>query len=421
MKGKYSQLKQIYEELKSKCHVRSSKRILTNNINKSNILISEIRTLLNHDKNLESRKLLEGANEIYQAIQQIVVQKRKTLLISFRAAVTAIIFTIKLSSIRTAKMASPLEIIKVASTLIPSFDGDPCKLEAIVSALKALKTVVTDTNETTAKNVVLAKLEGKARSAVGDDPQNIEEIIQKLTDKCRGTVAPETIVARLNAVKQIGEVTKFTQDIEKLTLELEKCYIAENIPVSTASKMATKAGIKTLANGIRCNESKLILKAGQFETLSSAIGKATENYNENTSTILNFTTNHNNQRGRRTPNRYRRYQSQFQSPRNNFRYNQRGNLQFNHRNEQHYNPPFAGRGDHRSRGNYGNRSNTHFRGRFSHQNNRVFYNQSENMPAPQAMSIGGLTGITGITGPAVELNQQQLPNQQVPLHHIQTA
>lgn len=163
--------------------------------------------------------------------------------------------------------------------------------------------------------------------------------------------------------------------IEKLTLELEKCYISENIPTQTATRLATKAGIKALANGVKNPETKMLLKAGNFDTLTSAIGKATENEG-GTSSIFNF---------KKT---------------NNYRGNNRNNFGNGHH---------QGRGGHRYRHNYKgkNRGGHNFRGGYQqnhrggyqnsrgnhHQDNRVFFEQTENHPLPQHQTRQNAGGI----------------------------
>lgn len=198
--------------------------------------------------------------------------------------------------------------------------------------------------------VILPRLEEKARSAVGENPANIDEIIEKLKNKCNVTTNPETVVAKLNATKQNGEIAKFTEQIENLTLELERAYISENAPVKAASKMAVKAGVKALAAGVKNCETKILLKAGQFYTLSSAVEKATENElapNTNYSVMPYHTHNyrgnfHNNPR---FPNNTRGNGQNRRDDRNTPRvYNNQNNYnrgysrgQYNHRGNQRRN------------------------------------------------------------------------------------
>lgn len=177
-------------------------------------------------------------------------------------------------------MANIVEIVKVASSLIPVYDGNSIKLPSVIAALRALDTILNDANRATAINVVLSKLEGKARSAVGNAPATINDIIQNLENRCQPTDGPDVVLAKLQAVRQTGTLTSFTDEVERLATQLETMYITENVPIDTAKKLATKAAVKSLTNSIKNTESKLILKAGQFQTVSAAIAKAAENENE---------------------------------------------------------------------------------------------------------------------------------------------
>lgn len=204
-----------------------------------------------------------------------------------------ILLNTKLKSIR---MASAAEIIKITSSLIPQYDGNGEKLSNIISALTALKTVATAATEPTAVQIILSKLEKKAKSAVGENPANIEAIKLALLQKCKQHISADVIMSKLNATRQSGALNKFSSEIEELTSQLETAYINDAIPIETATKMANKAGIKALAKGLKNQSIQTIIKAGTFASLHEAIGRAAENDNDTTSTagILYY----NNSRGR---------------------------------------------------------------------------------------------------------------------------
>ena len=159
-------------------------------------------------------------------------------------------------------MASVIEIIRIISSLVPSYDGKPEKLPNVLAALGACKALVTNENKDAAIQTILSKLEGKARAAAIDAPADIDDLINKLKLKCSPTTSPNTIVSKLSTMKQKESFSKFADEIEQLTLELEKTYIYEKVPLDTASKLATSAGIKALINGTKRAETKLLLKAG---------------------------------------------------------------------------------------------------------------------------------------------------------------
>lgn len=269
MKDKYNSLKLLLEELKSKSEVRSSTRILNKKLATATELYKQITSKLGDSE--QHALIFEKTKLVYETIIRLIKEKKQTNLKSFKGVATAIIFTNRLNN--HLKMANIMEIVKIIPQLILPFNGDGEKLNGTIAALNACKVLITNENRAVAIQVVLSRFEGKARAAVGDNPQNIDEIIDKLTNKCKITVAPETVIAKLHATKQVGELTKFTEQIEKLTLDLERSYLNEKVPVDTATRMSVKAGVKALVSGLRSEESKLLLKAGQFTSLSSAIEK----------------------------------------------------------------------------------------------------------------------------------------------------
>lgn len=176
------------------------------------------------------------------------------------------------------------EVIKIASSLVPQYDGNGEKLSSVIAALTALKTVVTANTEALAVQIILPKLEKKARSAVGNEPANIDAIIASLKQKCKSHISADVILAKLNATRQNGALNKFTSELEDLTTQLETAYINDNIPIETATKMANKAGIKALASGLRNTNTQVIIKASTFSNLNEAVGGAAENDNNGVST-----------------------------------------------------------------------------------------------------------------------------------------
>lgn len=379
MRQKYEDLTKIYTDLKSKIKFRSSTRILRQQTANANKLIAQITRLAEIENTLENQLILDKSIEIFKAIEQLAEQKSKTEVISFKATATAIIFSKALE--KSVKMAQLVEIIKTIPILVPQYNGEGEKLNSTIAALNACKSLIKEENRAIAIQVILSRLEGKARSAVGDNPQNVDEIIRKLKEKCTLKIAPETVVAKMNATKQNGEIGKFTDEIEKLTLELERAFISEDVPLETASRMAVKAGVKALAAGVRNNETRLLLKAGTFSTISSAVEKMTENEPASTgsNSVLHyrtqnfrqnynprFTNNFNRNRGMQNrQNNYRRFetlpQRQYQNSNTNYRRNDTNNFSRFPRNNQRENAPRS----------------------------RVFVAQSGNPPAPQPLVVGG--------------------------------
>lgn len=324
--------------------------------------------LLNIIENIDDKEqnfLLKSARTIFGEIRcQINLKLESTQLMSFKTIAKTILTFISLYKRNSKKMAT--EIIKIASALVPQYDGNGEKLNNIVSALTALKSVTNAETEPVAIQIILSKLEKKARSAVGPTPRSIEEIINKLKLKCKQQANSDVVLAKLKATKQNGSLNKFTAELEELADQLEAAYLNEEIPLNTAAKMATKAGVKALATGLKNPEAKLLIKAGQFSTLTSAIEKALEHSADQESTapaqVLNFNRGNSNRNFYNPTNNHRnRGAYNNHTPPANFNrrnYNTNGYSNNNNFNDRRNNNPNNNRG----RNNFNNNrpNNNHY-------------------------------------------------------------
>ncbi|XP_055635701.1 uncharacterized protein LOC129775246 isoform X3 [Toxorhynchites rutilus septentrionalis] len=219
------------------------------------------------------------ARSLYDEIYVIITQKltySPERRIKFKSLVNAVIFCNRTKLLYESKMASVVEIIKVITSLVPPYDGKPDKLNNVISSLQACKPLINNDNNAAAIQTILSRMEGKARAAITETPNSIDTIITKLKEKCQISVEPNTLIAKLNATKQSDSFVKFSEEIEKLTLNLERAYLNENVPLETATKLATNAGLKALSTGARNNEIKQLLKYREFNSLTKAIEKASE-------------------------------------------------------------------------------------------------------------------------------------------------
>lgn len=370
--GLILKLSNILKNLRKAPRRKYLKSTLKNKLENSRVLYNQITDILAESELEDHNFIITAARHTFGEIKTFIDERLdQPHLLRFKTLIRAIIVFNRLYN-KHKIMADIAGIIRIASTLVPQYDGTVDKLPAVLSALAALKTLITDANRVTAIQVVLSRFEGKARVAVGENPATIDAIVQSLKDKCDKRPQPETIIAKLNATKQTGDINQFTQKIETLTLELEKCYLAENVPVEIATKLATRAGVKALATGTRSDETKTILKAGQFDTIASAMEKAIENEPIVNNQVLHVRSNNSgqrgnnngyrangqNQRGRQRGND-RNYQGR-QQQQSNFRYNHPGG------NSRGY-----GRGYGRGNGRGNNRGN------FQNQYSRVYYNTVE--------------------------------------------
>lgn len=257
--------------------------------------------------------LLRKSRDIFSEIKIFIdvrLDKAKHL-IRFKTIVKLIIIVEKLY--RNNKMTTPKVDLKLGTAVVQVYDGsqeglspfidsvglfvDTVKAE-FVTATAAQKTAA----DVTVKKFVMTRLIGKARSAVGENPADLDEILNHLKNRCGLATSSDVYVSKLGALKQSGDVNKFTTEVENLTFLLEKAYITEQIPVDVANKMAIKQGVKALSTGVRNPDTRLILKAGQFATLSAAIEKTLSNEattaTPNTNAIMFASRRGHNNRGR---------------------------------------------------------------------------------------------------------------------------
>ena len=147
-------------------------------------------------------------------------------------------------------MTSPVEIIKIAS-LVPTYNGNEKESLTFIAALKALKAVVEDANNWIAVCVVVSKLRGKALTVVGENPSDIQTIIEKNIDKMHFKKTPEDLVEIIKRTTQKGTAKTFGEEIVELTRQLENAYLEEETPTARATEKANRAGMQALVTGLR--------------------------------------------------------------------------------------------------------------------------------------------------------------------------
>lgn len=304
------------------------------------------------------------------------------------------------NKVTQTKMANLIDIIKTISTIVPQFDGTVDKLKSFIDALNLAKTLETAENKPTIINVILTKLEGKARNAFPETPMSINVIIDTLKNHIK-MAPPEQILAKMTNMKQNTTLEAFCLEIENLVAKLEASYISKEVPPQVAKSMATKEGIKSLTTGIKDEKTSLIIRAGSFTSFSDAMTKALEESTTNQNTSIFFTRTNNGGQNRpqfsettRYDNGYfqGRYQNRWnnQPPQQGWRYNQqsRPNFQQNWRNnypnsqnsrnnQQNYrNNPSNSQQSWRGQNNYNRPGGNDFRN-----NRRVYISENEQRPS----------------------------------------
>lgn len=378
------ELETILRNLRKAPSRKYLKSTLTEKLKRARVLYEDITFWLSEYENSDYKVILCTVRRVFSEIKTFIDIRLDggRHLKNFRSVVRTIIVCQYLY--KKFKMTPPRVDLKTGTSIIPKYDGNSHELVGFIDAVKLFVDTVnqdfaaaTADEKRAAKDTVLrfvkTRLSGKARSAIGDNPQNIEELLDKLETKCKSYISPESVVAKLNNAKQTGELLKFAEQIEKLTLDLERAYIDEHVPIDTASRMAVKAGVKALASGVRNPETTTLLKAGQFTTLASAVEKMIENEPASQGTNI-FHVRQNNSRGNRYPGySSNRFNNQTRDNGRNFRGRGQGRS-FRGRNNMHqnYRPNYQN--------NYYRGGN---RGQFHNNNSSRIYYASENSQLPQ--------------------------------------
>lgn len=182
-----------------------------------------------------------------------------------------------------------IEFINTATRLIPEFDGKPENLRSFLDALSLVDTLKGN-HESLAVSLIKTKLKGNSRNLL-DSETTIQSIIEKLTACVKGETI-DVISAKIFNIKQSGKsANTYCNEIETLTKSLESAYIADGIPCSQATKYSTQVAVKAMTKNCTIDRVKLIMEAGQFNSMNEAIGKFVGSCTEATgqhNTILHF-------------------------------------------------------------------------------------------------------------------------------------
>lgn len=164
-----------------------------------------------------------------------------------------------------------VEFFNLASRIIPNeFDGSVDKLTSFLDALNLLRANV-DTHEDNAVAYVKTRLTGRARDYVGN-AATLEEIRNRLQSTIR-TDSSECISAKLLKHKQKHKDEKYIAEIEELCQKLKQAYIKEGVPEGVAETYTKNTAVKALISNAQSEKARIIMEAGSFTTIQSALSK----------------------------------------------------------------------------------------------------------------------------------------------------
>lgn len=111
------------------------------------------------------------------------------------------------------------ELMRTAPQMVAKYDGDPLLLTGFIDSVKLLAEMVDDEHKPVFTKFVMTRLEGLAREAVDDNPENINEIIQQLEANIK-VDSSKVIEGRMLALRTDKmNLTKFSERAEELAEE----------------------------------------------------------------------------------------------------------------------------------------------------------------------------------------------------------
>ncbi|XP_058813587.1 uncharacterized protein LOC131677667 [Topomyia yanbarensis] len=318
--------------------------------------------------------LYKCTRQIYSEIHTLITTKLEYAgvhTISVYSLACAVNFIQKLKYKIRAKMAKV--DIRLGTTLVQMYDGAPENLDAFIDAVNLFNdTVVNDFAAATAAQqaaaqvtvvrFVKSRLTGVARQVIvgANDLQGIFDAVKQ---HCESKITSDNIIAKLKAVKQKESAESFCSAVEKLTAQLRSVYVTEQIPINRANTMATKKGVEALIDGVRNNDTKIVLKAGTFTKITDATEKLMENDKPTPTQMFTIRSTQQNNHGRNFNNGRGNCRGHFQYYRGNQNNFQRSNS--NRGNYNGYRGNFHGRGNHNGRRPYHQRGQLSQRGHFN--------------------------------------------------------
>lgn len=309
--------------------------------------------------------------------------------LKFKSIAKTIVFCSRLRKSVQIENKMPKVDIKLGTALVQAYDGAPENLNTFLDAVDLFKDNVdgefiqaTPDQKAAADDTVYkfikTRLTGTARQAI-TGAQNLTEIIAKLKTQCSVKSSSDNLMAKLKNLKQKDSIDNFCDQVEQLTLRLATTYIQEAIPADKATQMATKAGVQSLINGVSNSDTKIILRAGTFTSISDATQKIHECNNDtktNTSHAQVFMTRGNYTQRSRGRGRYTGNRGQYNSLNRTNYNNQRSHSNYRYNQQEFRAPNYRGQGN-RGRGRYRPTS-------FYHpQQQATYFAQSQTPPSMQ--------------------------------------
>lgn len=158
-------------------------------------------------------------------------------------------------------------------TITCKFDGDPLALDSFIDAIELLKTVCEEQNQDTMVKYIMTKLEGKAREAILEIPENADDIIEQLRETIK-TESAKVIEGRMLALRtDKSNLTKFAERAEELAEQLRRSLANEGFSRKKAKELSIEKTVELCRKNTRNETVNAILASTKFSEPKEVIAK----------------------------------------------------------------------------------------------------------------------------------------------------
>lgn len=166
------------------------------------------------------------------------------------------------------------EFISMANHMMGSkFSGDPLALESFVDSIELLRELCEKQNERVFLKFVLTRLDGKAREAVPENVESVDEIMKCLKEKIK-TESSKIIEGRILALRaEKNNLTKFAERAEELAEQLRRSLCVEGFSKAKAKEMAVEKTVDMCRRSARNETIKAVLASSRFDEPKEVIAK----------------------------------------------------------------------------------------------------------------------------------------------------
>lgn len=173
------------------------------------------------------------------------------------------------------KMAAltPEKIIDIVAKIMPNdYNGSPLMLSNTIDKLEILRDSVNHAeNQKLLISLIKAKFCSKARDALGDNIETIDDVITALKENCKGQSSWQ-IATTLEGIR-VGNRAKYVTDLTELTEKLKHAFILEGTSKDAANKYSINAVTKNIRMNYANNPVMVSSMTGDFDDMNEVIHK----------------------------------------------------------------------------------------------------------------------------------------------------